>query len=123
MTDMINNPPHYECENVTITIEPIQLCEQCGFLLGNALKYLFRYQHKGKPLEDLKKAEFYLKRYLADCASFEIDHTCFHDEHIVFNAFKHKDFFAKWDIAQDTVDNIETLLDFTQCKIKELENG
>lgn len=31
-----------------------------GFLLGNTLKYLFRYQHKGNPKDDLLKARTYL---------------------------------------------------------------
>ncbi len=63
MEDVVNHPSHYEAESVQITLQPIDLCEQCGFLMGNALKYMFRYQHKGKPIEDLKKARFYLKRY------------------------------------------------------------
>ena len=121
MTDMITNPPHYQCENVTITVEPIQLCEQCGFLLGNALKYLFRYPHKGKPLEDLKKAEFYLKRWLDNQNNFDVELRGFNDEHLVFKAFKHKEFFAQWDTAANLVDNIEVLLAWTQNKIENLE--
>lgn len=121
MTDMITNPPHYQCENVTITVEPIQLCEQCGFLLGNALKYLFRYKHKGKPLEDLRKAEFYLKRWLDNQNNFDVELRGFNDEHLVFNAFKHKEFFARWDTAANLVDNIEVLLAWTQNKIENLE--
>lgn len=31
-----------------------------GFLLGNVLKYVLRYQKKGQPLQDLKKARRYL---------------------------------------------------------------
>lgn len=34
--------------------------EYRGFLRGNALKYLFRYNHKGTPAEDLHKAQTYL---------------------------------------------------------------
>lgn len=33
-----------------------------GFLKGNVIKYLWRYQMKGKPIEDLQKAEWYLSR-------------------------------------------------------------
>lgn len=32
-----------------------------GFLRGNALKYLFRYDHKGTPVSDLLKATDYLR--------------------------------------------------------------
>ena len=38
--DVIERPKHYALEEVKITLEPIQLCEQCGFLVGNGLKYL-----------------------------------------------------------------------------------
>jgi hypothetical protein len=31
---------------------------------GNVVKYVARYKHKGQPLKDLKKAEFYLKRLI-----------------------------------------------------------
>ena len=122
MTDNVNNPSHYQCENATITIEPIELCEQCGFLLGNALKYLFRYQHKGKPLEDLQKAEYYLKRYLDTSSDLQVDHRVYDDEGIIFNAFKGKEFLKKWDINVCTEDNIQDLLEWTQNKIEELEN-
>ena len=40
------------------------MCETCCFLLGNAFKYLFRYQDKGSPVLDLQKARFYLERFL-----------------------------------------------------------
>jgi len=32
-----------------------------GFLLGNVIKYLFRYPHKGTPSRDLDKAAKYLE--------------------------------------------------------------
>lgn len=63
MADMINNPDHYAKHAVTVVYQPIDLCETCGFLLGNAFKYLFRYEDKGKPVEDLQKALYYLNRY------------------------------------------------------------
>ncbi len=31
-----------------------------GFFMGNVLKYLVRYPHKGEPVKDLKKAQVYL---------------------------------------------------------------
>jgi len=33
-----------------------------GYLKGNALKYLIRYKHKGKPEEDISKAIWYLTK-------------------------------------------------------------
>lgn len=62
--DLIKNPSHYHKH--AVLVEPIQLCELLGFNLGNCLKYCFRYQDKGNPLQDLKKAQFYIKRILAD---------------------------------------------------------
>lgn len=35
-----------------------------GYCKGNILKYLWRYRYKGKPLEDLKKAQWYLQRLI-----------------------------------------------------------
>jgi len=32
-----------------------------GYCKGQVLKYLWRYRYKGKPLEDLRKAEWYLQ--------------------------------------------------------------
>jgi hypothetical protein len=31
-----------------------------GFLKGQVMKYLWRYEHKGNPLQDIEKAEWYL---------------------------------------------------------------
>ena len=63
--DPVNNPSHYTQGGIEC-IDAIKASmsdeEYAGFLKGNALKYLWRYQHKGKPVEDLKKAEWYLGR-------------------------------------------------------------
>lgn len=63
MADTINQPPHYTFSS----IEPIDVIEAwgLGFCLGNTVKYLARAEHKGSPLEDLRKAEWYLKREIA----------------------------------------------------------
>lgn len=59
--DMINKPPHYTHE-----IEPIDVIEawELGFHLGNVVKYMARYEHKGTKVQDLKKALWYLDRYV-----------------------------------------------------------
>jgi hypothetical protein len=56
----INHPPHYN----TGKIEVIDFIEdqQLDFHLGNVIKYVSRARHKGKELEDLKKAQWYLDR-------------------------------------------------------------
>lgn len=58
--DIIDKPKHY---NIT-GLEPITAIEAWGlnFHLGNTVKYIARAEHKGTPLEDLKKARFYLDR-------------------------------------------------------------
>ena len=56
--DNVNMPSHY----TQLPIECIDVTEHFTFCVGNALKYLWRHQHKGKPLEDLKKAAWYVQR-------------------------------------------------------------
>lgn len=59
-TDMVNSPPHYTQH--PSGIECIQVTEHMSFNVGNAVKYLWRCDLKGNPLEDLKKARFYVER-------------------------------------------------------------
>ena len=57
----VNHPPHYNVGG----IETIDYLKSLGlaedFCIGNAIKYISRYKHKGKPVEDLEKALWYLK--------------------------------------------------------------
>ena len=70
---MVNHPPHYVMNNITVTLEPIQAVEELGFLMGSAFKYLFRFLYKGEPRQDLEKARWYLKRYIAGQDSPSVD--------------------------------------------------
>ena len=66
MLDLINNPPHYQMDHGLQSIDVIEgLKIHKDFALGNCLKYLMRASKKGTYLEDLKKAEWYL-RYLIE---------------------------------------------------------
>ena len=56
----VDHPKHYNAH--PSGIEAIDLIEDLGFNLGNAIKYLFRRDHKGLPIQDMKKALFYLRR-------------------------------------------------------------
>ena len=60
--DQVNRPSHYRKGS----LETIQAIEGLGlgYFEGNVLKYLSRYKHKGKPLEDLRKAQWYLARLI-----------------------------------------------------------
>ena len=60
--DMVNSPPHYNQTGIEC-IHAISAATNDGFkyyLQGNILKYLWRFDYKDKPLEDLKKAQWYL---------------------------------------------------------------
>lgn len=63
----VHKPSHYNkygieaLDAIQASMEPIEFQ---GYLKGNFEKYVWRYRYKGKPLEDLQKAEFYLKRLI-----------------------------------------------------------
>jgi Protein of unknwon function (DUF3310) len=60
-SDAIDHPSHYGGD---ATYEAIKVIEawDCGFHLGNCLKYISRAGKKNDELEDLKKAQWYLER-------------------------------------------------------------
>lgn len=61
--EVVNHPAHYNVGKIEVidAIEDWQL----GFHLGNAVKYIARAQHKENEEEDIKKAIWYLNRYLS----------------------------------------------------------
>lgn len=61
MIDVVNHPPHYKSDSGIESIDVIEAFN-LNFCLGNTIKYVLRHQKKGKPLEDLKKARWYLDR-------------------------------------------------------------
>jgi len=63
LKDPVNNPVHYT--DHPSGIECIQITEHMNFNLGNAIKYIWRAALKGKHLEDLKKAVWYINREIA----------------------------------------------------------
>lgn len=60
MTDNVNHPKHYTGRD--IGYECIDITQHQNFCTGNAIKYLWRYQDKGRPIEDLEKARWYARR-------------------------------------------------------------
>jgi hypothetical protein len=58
--DNVNHPPHYNAH--PSGVECIQIVEHMSFCVGNAIKYLWRADEKGAPIEDLKKARWYIDR-------------------------------------------------------------
>ncbi|QZE10495.1 hypothetical protein SEA_SCOOBYDOOBYDOO_178 [Mycobacterium phage ScoobyDoobyDoo] len=65
--DMINHPPHYTQH--PSGWECIQVTRHCPFSLGNAIKYLWRAEHKNGS-EDLKKARWYLNDVIEHGGTF-----------------------------------------------------
>ncbi len=66
MSDPVNHPAHYnghpgrcECGK---RVECIEITEHMNFCLGNAMKYLWRVDTKGDPIENLEKAAWYIRR-------------------------------------------------------------
>lgn len=61
MSEQVHHPPHYNQG----PMEVIDLIEGFGlnFHLGNVVKYILRAPHKGREIEDLEKAMWYLERY------------------------------------------------------------
>ena len=63
----VENPDHYNTGSIE-AIEAIKASmpsEQFfGYLKGNVMKYLWRYDYKEKPIEDLRKADWYLNRLI-----------------------------------------------------------
>lgn len=65
---VVNSPPHYKQGDVEC-IEAIKSAtgaEYQGYLQGNIMKYIWRYRAKGQAINDLKKAEWYLKELIID---------------------------------------------------------
>jgi len=63
--DPVNNPPHYnqseaKCE-CGRQIECIDVTRHLNFNIGNAIKYLWRCDLKNAPVEDLRKAIWYIQ--------------------------------------------------------------
>lgn len=71
MNDKVNHPAHYTAGN----IECIEAIKESmthrafmGYCKGNVIKYLWRYENKNNPLEDLKKARWYIEKMI-DCTA------------------------------------------------------
>ena len=56
----VDHPAHYTSH--PSGIEAIEIAGYMNFCLGNALKYILRADLKGKAIEDLRKAIWYLER-------------------------------------------------------------
>lgn len=71
MTSNITHPAHYTGRD--IGYECIDIVQYQTFCAGNVIKYLWRYQYKGTPLEDLRKARWYAHRAHVMQESIDLD--------------------------------------------------
>ena len=67
--DAINHPSHYTRGKIEV-IDFIE-DQQLPYHLGNVIKYIARAGYKGDKLEDLKKARWYLDRYINEVMQHE----------------------------------------------------
>lgn len=66
MVDNVNHPAHYETgkfECIDVMVETQGVEATMDFCVCNALKYIYRHRKKNG-VEDIKKADWYLKKYL-----------------------------------------------------------
>lgn len=70
MVSEVDHPKHYTSH--PSRIECITIVEHMSFNLGNAIKYIWRADHKGNtPLVDLQKARWYLDREIRRISASE----------------------------------------------------
>lgn len=72
MTDAIDHPAHYNAH--PYGVECIDLVERMPFCQGNAIKYLWRAEHKGARQEDLQKALWYVRRASESPCALAMNH-------------------------------------------------
>lgn len=63
--EMVHHPAHYGGADNPYEVVKVIEAWKLNFNLGNTVKYIGRADHKGKLLEDLKKARWYLDREIA----------------------------------------------------------
>ena len=60
--EIVDHPSHYNQGSIEV-IDAIEDWE-LNFCEGNVIKSVARHRHKSEPLEDLKKAKWYLERLI-----------------------------------------------------------
>src|SRR6059058_3737050 len=71
--EQVDHPKHYLGH--PSGVECIDITEHMNFLLGNAVKYIWRCDYKGSAVQDLEKAVWYLRREIARRAERDITAT------------------------------------------------
>lgn len=67
--DVVNSPPHYNAGAIETIDYITQVADHydgdVAYCIGNVLKYVSRAPLKGKEIEDLKKAQWYLNKAIS----------------------------------------------------------
>ena len=69
--DPVHRPAHYNVNGIEV-IDVIETYAKHDFRLANVIKYVCRCEYKGKKLEDLKKAAWYLVRVIEELETEEL---------------------------------------------------
>ena len=114
MTEKVDHPQHYNSH--PSCVEAIDIVQYMGFCLGNAFKYVYRYQHKNG-IEDLKKAIWYLRHQQTVILKqhIAVTHTATNDYHRILTAEQNKDIVRVLEIIWD--------VSFNDHNKKELEEA
>ena len=131
LTDAVKHPSHYTAH--PSGIECHEITGLLGGNLSNVVKYVWRYDQKGKPIEDLKKALQYLEFEEVDLLNFgaeAIDRRLkiaitriIEASEMEEDAFKRKVFCGIGIFfLNNTLSSIDKINDDIKNKIKELEN-
>lgn len=65
--DSVNHPDHYKSGGIeVIDLMKAKMSPQefLGYLRGNIIKYVLRAPFKGKPVEDMRKARWYIDKWV-----------------------------------------------------------
>lgn len=72
--DNVNSPAHYKSNGIE-TIDAIKAAMgehgTINYCQGNVMKYISRMWKKNNPLEDAKKAQWYLNRMIEEMENYE----------------------------------------------------
>ena len=100
MTEKVDHPQHYNSH--PSGVEAIDIVQYMGFCLGNAFKYVYRYQHKNGT-EDLKKAIWYLRHQQTVLLKqhIAVTHTATNDYYRIITAEQNKDIVRVLEIIWD----------------------
>ena len=79
--DSVNHPSHYtngDVECIDAIRSSMNFPSFCGYLQGNIMKYVWRYRLKEHPVEDLKKARWYMDKLIETLENSDMEVVTIH---------------------------------------------